>query len=65
MVIQFKSRKPKQSKSKTRGMFETGAVFDGMLLVDGCIPAAVLPEILQILNKAGVTLTEMIPAEYG
>jgi hypothetical protein len=64
MVIQFKSRKPKQSKQKPKGKFETGTVFDEMLLVDGVIPASVLPAILQILSNAGVTIGEMIP-EYG
>jgi hypothetical protein len=55
MVIKFK---PKQSK----GIFETSAIGDNrMLLVDGCIPASALPAILQILDKAGVTLGEMIP----
>jgi hypothetical protein len=64
MVIQFKPRKTKQSKPKPKGMFDTGTISDGMVLVDGCIPASVLPDILKILNKAGVTLREMIP-EYG
>jgi hypothetical protein len=60
MIVQFKPREQK----KPKGMFETGTVFDGMLLVDGCIPVSVLPDILQILDKAGVTLGEMVP-EYG
>jgi hypothetical protein len=59
MVIKFKPREPKQPK----GMFETGTIVNGMLLIDGCIPASVLPAILQLLDKAGVTLGEMIPAE--
>ena len=59
MIINFEPRAPKQPKPK--GMFDTGTVINGMLLVDGCIPAFVLPAILQILDQAGVTLGEMIP----
>jgi hypothetical protein len=54
MVIQFEPKQPK-------GTFDTGTIVNGMLLVDGCIPASALPAILQILGKAGVTLGEMIP----
>jgi hypothetical protein len=54
MVIQFEPKQPK-------GMFETGTIVNGMLLVDGCIPASVLPAILRILEAVGVTLGEMIP----
>ena len=57
MVIQFEPHEPKQPK----GMFETGTIVNGMLLVDGCIPASVLPAILRILDAVGVTLGEMIP----
>lgn len=57
MVVKFKPRTPKQPK----GMFETSAISNGMLLVDGCIPASVLPAILRILDGVGVTLGEMIP----
>lgn len=59
MVIKFKPRGRKHTKPK--GMFETGPIYDGMLLIDGCIPASVLPAILRILDGAGVTLGEMLP----
>jgi hypothetical protein len=58
MVIQFNAPKSTQPK----GMFDSGVIGDnGLVLIDGCIPASLLPAIRHLLGKAGVTLGEMIP----
>ena len=57
-VIRFPGNKNAAASAKPAGSFDTFPEQHGMVLIDGCIPAAVMPALLALIGTAGVTITE-------
>jgi hypothetical protein len=55
-VIQFPGNKNSSATKKPAGMVDLFPEQHGMVLLDGCIPAALLPEILRLMTTAGVRI---------
>ena len=53
-VIQFSKSKKSTTTEKPAGILDVFAEQHDMVLLDGCVPAGVMPEILRLMGTAGV-----------
>ncbi len=57
-VIQFPKGKKFATTEKPAGMLDVLPERYGMVLIDGCVPATVLPAVCALMNTAGVQVRE-------